>query len=333
MNKFKCYFYFLIITRLVFFLLILVTPGPAAEARHPEMPVITKQLYTHVHQLSSIQPPRNYKNPSSLDRAAAYIFKEFSKWGKGVEVQRYHVNGTQYKNVIAWFGPKTGKRIVIGAHYDVYGDQPGADDNAGGVAALLELAGLFSRLKPGLKQRIDLAAYPLEEPPFFRTPNMGSAVHAESLAAANVKIRIMISLDMIGYFSDNVKPFRSFAPFFKPGTIIPGNTTAILGKQGEENITQTLAKYIMKYSDIHAAAVNPPPETPGIDFSDHLNFWKQGYKAVMITNFLVCPNLHYHQPGDTIDKLDFNRMAEIVKGLYGALCKMASRKPGRWNSQ
>ncbi|NIM15618.1 MAG: M28 family peptidase [Candidatus Aminicenantes bacterium] len=327
MNKSKCYFF--IITWVVFFPLILVTLSLAAETQHPETPVSRKQLYTHVHQLTSIQPPRNYKNPSSLDQAAAYIFKEFSKWCKGVEVQRYNVNGTQYKNVIAWFGPKTGKRIVIGAHYDVCGDQPGADDNASGVAVLLELARLFSRLKPCLKQRIDLAAYTLEEPPFFRTPNMGSAVHAKSLAAAKVKIHIMISLDMIGYFSDKVKPFRIFAPFFKPGTVIPGNTTVILGKQGEKDITQTLAKYIMKYSDINAAAVNPPPETPGVDFSDHLNFWKEGYKAVMITNLFVCPNLNYHKPGDTIDKLDFNKIAEIVKGLYGALCKMAAEKPGK----
>jgi hypothetical protein len=327
MNKSKCYFF--IITRVVFFFLILVTPGPAAEARHPETPVSIKQLYTHVQQLTSIQPPRNYKNPSSLDQAAAYIFKEFSKWCKGVEVQCYNVNGTQYKNVIAWFGPKTGKRIVIGAHYDVCGDQPGADDNAGGVAALLELARLFSRLKPCLKQRIDLAAYTLEEPPFFRTPNMGSAVHARSLAAAKVKIHIMISLDMIGYFSDNTRPYRTFAPFFKPGTVIPGNTTAVIGKEDEKDITQTLAKYIMKYSDIDVAAVNPPPETPGVDFSDHLNFWKQGYTAVMITNFFVCPNLNYHKPGDTIDRLDFNKIAEIVKGLHGTLCKMAAEKPGR----
>jgi hypothetical protein len=227
-----------------------------------ELPVSVKRLTADVQILSSIDPPRNYQNVSSLDRAADYIFKEFSQCTTRVEIQRYPVNDKEYKNVIASFGPMKGERIIVGAHYDVCGDQPGADDNGTGAAAVLELARLLSGLKPKLKRRIDLVAYSLEEPPYFRTPYMGSAIHAASLAKAKVKVQVMISIDMIGYFSETGKPHRLVSSFIKPGTVIPGNTTCILGKKGEEKIT------------------------------------------------------------DTIEKLNFEKIAEIVKGLYFVLVKI-----------
>ncbi len=288
----------------------------------PELSISLKRLFTDVETLASINPPRNYQNVSSLDRAADYIFKEFSQCTARVEIQRYPVNDKEYKNIIASFGPVKGKRIVVGAHYDVCGDQPGADDNGTGIAAVLELARLLSALKPRLKRRIDLVAYSLEEPPYFRTPYMGSAVHAASLAKANAKVRVMISIDMIGYFSETGKPHRLVSSFIKPGTIIPGNTTGIMGKEGEEKIAASIKKHMTQNSSISVLALNLPLGTPGMDFSDHLNYWKHNYPAVMITNFMVCPNFNYHKPTDTIEKLNFEKIAEIVKGLYYVLVKM-----------
>jgi hypothetical protein len=287
----------------------------------PEIPVSVKRLTADVQTLASINPPRNHQNVSSLDRAADYIYKEFSQCTTRVEIQRYPVNDKEYKNVIASFGPMNGERIIVGAHYDVCGDQPGADDNATGAAAVLELARLLSRLKPKLKRRIDLVTYSLEEPPYFRTPYMGSAVHAASLAKAKTKVHVMINIDMIGYFSETGKPHRLVSSFIKPGTVVPGNTTCILGKEGEEKITGTIKKHMTQNSSIAVLALNLPMGTTGMDFSDHLNYWENNYPAVMITNFLVCPNFNYHKPTDTIDKLNFEKIAEIVKGLYSALVK------------
>ena len=288
----------------------------------PELPVSVKRLTADVQTLASINPPRNYRNVASLDRAADYIFKEFSRCTTRVEIQRYPVNDKEYKNVIASFGPMKGKRIIVGSHYDVCGDQPGADDNGTGAAAVLELARLLSALKPTLKSRIDLVAYSLEEPPYFRTPYMGSAIHAASLAKAEAEVHVMICIDMIGYFSETGKPHRLASSFIKPGTIIPGNTTGILGKKGEEKITGTIKKYMTENSSIAVLALNLPLGTPGMDFSDHLNYWKHNYPAVMITNFMVCPNFNYHKPTDTIEKLNFEKIAEIVKGLYFVLVKI-----------
>lgn len=294
----------------------------APTAPKQEIPVSAKRLTADVQTLASINPPRNYQHVSSLDQAADYIFKEFSQCTTRVEIQRYQVDDKEYKNVIASFGPIKGKRIIVGAHYDVCGDQPGADDNGTGVAAVLESARLLSGLKPKLERRIDLVAYSLEEPPYFRTPYMGSAVHAASLAKDKVKVLLMISLDMIGYFSETGKPHRFVSSFIKPGTVIPGNTTCILGKEGEEKITGALKKHMTQNSSIAVLALNLPPGTRGLGFSDHRSYWKHNYPAVMITNFMVCPNFNYHKPTDTIEKLNFEKVAEIVKGLYFALVKI-----------
>jgi hypothetical protein len=251
-------------------------PLTGYTAQKQEIPVSVKHLHADVQALTSIEPPRNYRNIVSLDR--------------------------------------------VGAHYDVCGDTPGADDNASGVAAILELARLLAALKPPLKHRVDLVAYCLEEPPFFRTPHMGSAIHARSLAKKKVKVRVMISLDMIGCFSINASPLRPIASFIKPGSVIPGQTTAILSKREEEKITRDIQKYmngIMKA--VTAVALNPPADTPTIDWSDHRNYWKEGYPAVLISNAFIAHNPNYHQPQDTIDTLDFNKMAEIVKGVYAYL--------------
>jgi hypothetical protein len=140
--------------------------------------------------------PRYYGNADMLDTVANRIKGEFLLYTNRVSFQNFRVDDTEYKNVIASFGPENAERIIVGAHYDVCYQQDGADDNASGVAGILELARLLNN-QP-LKYRIDLVAYSLEEPPFFATKNMGSYVHAKSLHDAKVPVLGMISLDMIG---------------------------------------------------------------------------------------------------------------------------------------
>lgn len=127
-------------------------------------------------------------------------------YSDSVSTQSYTANGLQYKNIICSFGTENARRIIAGAHYDVCGAQEGADDNASGIAGLLELARLLKGQK--LNYRIDLVAYSLEEPPYFRTQYMGSYIHAKSLADSKANVYGMISLEMIGYFKDekNLNP-------------------------------------------------------------------------------------------------------------------------------
>jgi len=151
-------------------------------------------------KITQTQKSRNYQNIKTLNAVADYIKYELTKVSDSVAFQPYQVNGTTYKNVIGSIGLEHKRRIIIGAHYDVFGNQQGADDNASGITGLLELARLLS--KETLNYRIDFVAYTLEEPPFFRTKQMGSYVHANYLYVNNIPIKGMICLEMIGYYND-----------------------------------------------------------------------------------------------------------------------------------
>ena len=120
-----------------------------------------------------------------LEAAGNYVLAEMRAAGATPEIQSFDVNGTVYRNFIARFGPTEGPLLVIGAHYDACGQTPGADDNASGVAALLELTRLLARDPPS--QPVELVAYTLEEPPYFRTEFMGSFRHASALARAETR--------------------------------------------------------------------------------------------------------------------------------------------------
>ncbi len=161
------------------------------------------KLLTHLETLVNVEKPRNFKNTDILNQVAEYIHSTFSKYSEHVEYQTYLAGKGEFKNVICSFGPQDAERIVIGAHYDVCENQPGADDNASGVAGLLELARLFKGVE--LTYRIDLVAYSLEEPPFFATRSMGSYQHAKYLKENEIPVYGMIALEMIGYFSDEKK--------------------------------------------------------------------------------------------------------------------------------
>lgn len=143
-----------------------------------------QNLYQHVDFLTSIYPFRNYRNIESLQKAADYIFSHFSKTKLAVSRQKWEVNGHIYENIIASYQPENNIRFIVGAHYDVYKDIPGADDNASAVAGILEIARLLSE-KTNIPYGIDLIAFCLEEPPFFKTKNMGSYIHAKSAFHAN----------------------------------------------------------------------------------------------------------------------------------------------------
>ncbi|WP_133273910.1 M28 family peptidase [Hymenobacter radiodurans] len=280
------------------------------------------RLYADVEFLTSIQPARNYLNLASLNKAADYIKAEFEKLSAQVEEQPFRADGRDYRNIIASFGPPDAERIILGAHYDVFGEQPGADDNASAVAGLLETARLLHEQQPLLKRRLDLVAYPNEEPPYFATDFMGSAIHAYLLHLQKVRVRAMICYEMIGYFSDvpgsQRFPDDSLAKLY-PHT---GNFITVVGKTGQEEITQRLQTLMRKHTDLDVQRINLPPSYGLVGLSDHRNYWTYDYQAVMINDTSFLRNPHYHQPTDTIDTLDFKRMAEVVNGVWGAILEL-----------
>lgn len=226
--------------------------------------------------------------------------------------------GIEYYNVIANFGPKySGSLYVVGAHYDSYDGLPGADDNASGVAGIIELGRLFSINPP--PNAIQLVAFSLEEPPYFRTDDMGSYFHAKNLHDNSINVRLMISLEMIGYYSEESNS-QSY-PVSIMGYAYPnvGNFIAIVGGLGQLSQTRFLKENMRKATPLPVYSINAPSFIPGIDFSDHLNYWYFDYPAIMITDTSFYRNHNYHTKNDTWEKLDYNKIAMVIQGLYQSL--------------
>jgi Zn-dependent M28 family amino/carboxypeptidase len=280
------------------------------------------RMYGDVEFLTELFPPRNGENIESLEEAASYIEGEFLKLGCLVENQYFTVDGHEYRNVIASFNPDSKKRLIVGAHYDVCGDTPGADDNGSAVAGLLECARLFDAVKPEIGYRVDFVAYCLEEPPFFRTPDMGSAVHAKSLLPVRNDILGMICLEMIGYFSD--EPGSQEIPLKDLRRIFPdtGNFIVVAGRNRQKKFAETVTSLISEKCTVPAFTVTDPRLSSYLELSDHFNYLNYGFDAVMINDTSMLRNKNYHREGDTIEKLDFDRMAEVVNGCYNAVKNM-----------
>lgn len=260
---------------------------------------------------------RTFKNIDQLDKTANYIKTIFSQYSDSTSLQEYSVNRQVYKNVICSFGTENKKRIIVGAHYDVCDNQEGADDNASGVVGLLELSRLLKGQK--LNHRIDLVAYSLEEPPFFRSEYMGSYIHAKSLADSQAEVYGMISLEMIGYFNDEKKsqsyPVGLFSLFYGN----KGNYITLVSKTCAGHFTQQFCKQFKLAKTILAKKFTGPASLAGIDFSDHLNYWKFGFSACMITDTSLYRNKNYHQPTDKMETLDIYRMAKVIDGVFLSL--------------
>ena len=280
------------------------------------------RLQAHVQMLSVQFAPRDQSQTENLDRVAAYIREQLVEAGGKITEQPFDVEGRTYRNVIASFGPETDERIVVGAHYDAYHLFPGADDNASGVAGLIELAGLLGKIDPQL--RIDLVAFTLEEPPYFHTAYMGSVVHAESLKKQGVKVRAMVSLEMIGYFSD--APDSQSFPVSVLRALYPsqGNFISVVGGVGDGLLVRRIKGAMRDAAPLPVYSINAPRLVPGIDFSDHLSYWNAGYSAVMITDTAFYRNHNYHTANDTAEKLDYKRMAMVVEGVYAAVLALAT---------
>jgi hypothetical protein len=263
-----------------------------------------------LNQITKTDKSRNYLNTTTLDSVADYIYSEFEKVCDTSYFQTFTVDGREYKNVIGSIFSKKNERIIVGAHYDVCGEQQGADDNASGVTGILEMARILS--KEELAYRIDFVAYTLEEPPYFDTPNMGSYVHAKSLYEQNVNLKGMICLEMIGFYNDDPNsqkyPLGILSWFYgNKGnfiTVVQNFNNSRFGKEVKELMTgQNL---------LPTKSFIGPKKLPGIDFSDHKNYWKFGYNAVMITNTAFYRNPNYHQVGDVMETLDLNRLSKVI---------------------
>lgn len=294
-----------------------------------------------VSYLSCEIGPRSYHDCKKLDLAAEYIAGRLGEYGYSVSDQLFPYRGKTYRNIIGKSpaADRTRETIVVGAHYDTVTGSPGADDNASAVAGLLEIARLMSQesLHPEAHAAkdnasgwrhlpcIDFVAFGLEEPPVFRTHNMGSYHYARSLKKSGRKVRGMICLEMIGYFTDSPHSQKFPVPFMERKFPSRGNFVAAVGNLRSGQFTETIKQGFEKGTDIPIFSLNALSLVLGIDFSDHWSFYKFGYPAVMITDTAFYRNPNYHTPDDTHDTLDYQRMAKVVYGVKSALEDQSTR--------
>jgi len=262
---------------------------------------------------------RTYQDRDRLDKTVQYLSGEFKAFGYQVIHQSFKFAGNTYQNVIAELKGRTSseKVLVVGAHYDTVRTTPGADDNASGVAGLLRMAKLLAG-KP-LDKTVRFAAFALEEPPAYRTKNMGSYHYAASLKKNRDQIEGMVCLEMLGFFSDRPGSQHYPIPFMKLRFPKIGNYIAMVGNRKSKSFTMKIADSFRKATDLPLVTLNAPAIVVGIDFSDHWSFGKFGYPAFMVTDTAFYRNPNYHSPSDLPDTLDYIRMAKVVEGLAAAV--------------
>jgi Zn-dependent M28 family amino/carboxypeptidase len=284
-------------------------------------PADTVQLRKHLVAVTQTGAFRNHDNIQVLNQVARYIQQTFLQFSDSVSVQQYVVEGRTYQNVICSFGTQHKKRIIVGAHYDVCGNQEGADDNASGTAGLLELARLVQNRK--LNTRIDLVAYTLEEPPYFRTQHMGSYVHAQFLKKKYIPVLGMVSLEMIGYFSEEKNSQDYPVGILKAIYGNTGNYITLVKKPAAGKFVRQFCRTFKNSRAIKTKTFTAPAWIPGIDFSDHLNYWNAGYPALMITDTAFFRNKNYHESSDILATLNVPKMALVLDGVFAALMDLA----------
>lgn len=271
-------------------------------------------LQRHLTALAGEIGERNYLHPARLEAAASYIESTFQQIADPVRSQEYRHQEHRFRNLEATLSGRSGSEeiVVIGAHYDTVIGSPGADDNATGVAAVLELARILKRER--FDRTIRFVAFTNEEPPAFLTGGMGSRVYAREARQRGDKIVAMISIESIGYYTST--PSSQHYPF--PFNFFYPDRGDFIGFVGNLRYTALVRQNIAafrKRTPFPSEGVASPSWIPGIGWSDHDSFWQEDYPAMMITDTVPFRNPHYHRSTDTVETIDHTRLARVVHGL------------------
>lgn len=281
-----------------------------------------EQLRLHMKMLTVTIGERSVRRPDNLEKARAYIDSSYRALGLAVENQAYDYEDLTVANVVAEIdAQEASTRIyLLGAHYDSVTGTVGADDNAAAIAVQLETARWLKKMAEVRKVdvKVKFVSFVLEEPPTYATRHMGSRVYARNARSQGERIDGMICLEMVGYYCD--EPGCQNYPFPLMFMNYPkaGNFIGIVGNSGSRELTRSMEKAFRKNPELPVVTLTVPLNgwiMPAIRLSDHSSFWNEGYQAVMVTDSAFYRNPNYHLSSDTMDTLDFRRMAELVHSL------------------
>ena len=279
---------------------------------------LATRLQQDVRHLAVTIGPRHYEKPKALAETVKWIDERVKALGYEPSHQVFKVKEQSFTNVELVLEGKgeSGEVVVVGAHYDTCGATPGADDNGSGVAVLLELARRFHDQKPDRELR--LVFFANEEPPFFATEDMGSRHYARSCRARGLKITGMIALETLGYYSD-----EEGSQEYPPGLshIFPGkgNFVAFVSDLSSRAFLKRSHALFIQTLDFPIEKAALPDYLPGVGWSDHASFWREGYPALMATDTAPFRNPHYHARTDLPDIISFDRLARVALGLEGVV--------------
>jgi len=285
-------------------------------------PQLAERLRQHVVTLAGEIGERNVWRYDELGAAAEYIEQELRGLDCELSRQDYEAESRTVSNVEAERpgASRPEEIVVVGAHYDTVPMCPGANDNASGVAAVIETARLLAGRR--LSRTVRFVGFVNEEPPFFQTPGMGSRVYAARSRQRGERIAAMLSLETVGCYSNQPGSQRYPFPF---GLAYPntGNFIGFVGNVGSTRLLRRALKSFRKHSEFPAEGVAAPGWMMGIGWSDQWSFWKEGYQALMVTDTALFRYDQYHTLEDTPDRLCYEPMARVVAGCANVVADLA----------
>jgi Peptidase family M28 len=295
--------------------------GAFQPLRADEM-TLRDRLRQHVRILAGDIGERQLWRPAALARAAQYIEATWQAQGYQVVRQPVVAEGKTVYNLETELsgGLRRAEIVVVGGHYDAVLGSPGANDNATGTAAVLELARLLAGQQ--LARTVRFVAFVNEEAPFFQTDAMGSWVYARRSRARGEQVVGMLSIETIGFYSDVVSSQHYPFPFglFYPRT---GNFIGFVGNIASRALVHRSIAAFRQHTPFPSEGVAAPGWMTGIGWSDHWAFWQEGYPGVMVTDTALFRYAPYHTREDTPDQINYEHMARVVAGLARVVTTLA----------
>ncbi len=290
---------------------------------------LLERLQAHLQALVGERHP--VSSPKALEQAKHYLAEEFRRLGLDVSPHPFEALGSTYCNVVATLppsasagspAPNEGLPLLIAAHYDTVPGSPGADDNASGLAVMLEVARSLRDMP--LSREVRFIGFCLEEEDL-----LGSLAYAAHLRAGNRAIRGAIVLECVGYC--RAEEGSQLVP---PGLPIPvpsiGSFLGIVGNVASADLATHVERSANRaVSDLKTVSLLVPGQGelfPDTRRSDHAAFWAYGYPAVMLTDTTNFRNPHYHQPTDSLDTLNLTFMEQVAAATTAAAIRLAGRE-------